>query len=310
MLLANKLAIEYMPSPAAISFIQILFSSITVAGLKFSAMPDIDWFEREKVKAYAVYIAIFVLAIFTNMKALAASNVETVIVFRACSPIAVCFIEYYFMDRELPSLRSAISLSIVSMGAVVYCLSDSQLSLNGISAYSWVLVYFVCIVVEMTYGKKLTSSVKMVSVWGPVLYCNALSIVPMFLMGFYDQNFLQELYRVPQLNGFGLAIVLFSCITGTLIGYTTWLCRGLLSATTFTLVGVVNKFITVLLNVLVWDRHSTPLGITAVCVCLLAGSFYQQAPRREVTKIVEEFQLSELGVSDDEERRPLKEDSK
>jgi solute carrier family 35 len=48
------------------------------------------------------------------------------------------------------------------------------------------------------------------------------------------------------------------------------------SATTFTLVGVVNKFLTVLLNVVVWDKHSSPMGIAAVCVCLLAGTFYQQ----------------------------------
>lgn len=54
----------------------------------------------------------------------------------------------------------------------------------------------------------------------------------------------------------------------------------MVSATTFTLVGVVNKFITVLLNVAIWDKHSTPLGLLAVCLCLGSGSLYQQAPRR------------------------------
>ncbi len=61
----------------------------------------------------------------------------------------------------------------------------------------------------------------------------------------------------------------------------TWLCRGMVSATTFTLVGVVNKFLTVLLNVIIWDKHSSSWGLFAVCVCLLAGTFYQQAPRRD-----------------------------
>ena len=55
----------------------------------------------------------------------------------------------------------------------------------------------------------------------------------------------------------------------------------MVSATTFTLVGVVNKFITVLLNVAIWDKHSSPVGLTAVCLCLIAGSAYQQAPRRD-----------------------------
>ena len=61
-----------------------------------------------------------------------------------------------------------------------------------------------------------------------------------------------------------------------LLRYTGWLCRGMVSATTYTLVGVVNKFFTVLLNVAVWDKHSSPWGLAAVCFCLLAGTFYQQ----------------------------------
>ncbi len=73
-----------------------------------------------------------------------------------------------------------------------------------------------------------------------------------------------------------LLIVLFFFLR-----YTGWLCRGMVSATTYTLVGVVNKFLTVLLNVAIWDKHSTPTGIFAVCLCLAAGMFYQQAPMRE-----------------------------
>lgn len=63
--------------------------------------------------------------------------------------------------------------------------------------------------------------------------------------------------------------------------YTGWLCRGMVSATSYTLVGVVNKFLTVLLNVVLWDKHSTTAGIISVCVCLGAGTLYQQAPRRD-----------------------------
>ena len=70
----------------------------------------------------------------------------------------------------------------------------------------------------------------------------------------------------------------------------------MISATSFTLVGVVNKFLTVLLNVILWDKHSSPLGLVAVCVCLLAGSFYQQAPRRD-----EERKTTSLQESIDKE---------
>ncbi len=80
----------------------------------------------------------------------------------------------------------------------------------------------------------------------------------------------------------------------------TWLCRGMVSATTFTLVGVVNKFITVLLNVAIWDKHSSPWGLFAVCVCLLAGTSYQQAPRRNEVHKTEEKTSTETDIEEAE----------
>ena len=109
------------------------------------------------------------------MKALQAANVETVIVFRACLPIAVGVVESLFMGRDWPNTRSLISLVALAAEAVAYCLSVAEFHLNGLEAYYWSIVYFFCIVAEMTYGKTITSSVKMNSVWGPVLYCNALA---------------------------------------------------------------------------------------------------------------------------------------
>lgn len=84
---------------------------------------------------------------------------------------------------------------------------------------------------------------------------------------------------------YGLSIVGLSLLVNHVYRYTGWLCRGMVSATTYTLVGVVNKFLTVLLNVLVWDKHSTGPGLFAVCLCLAAGSLYQQAPKKEDKKL-------------------------
>jgi len=217
LLLANKMAIHYLPSPSIVSFAQILFSAVAVLIIKATGYP-VDWFEWDKMKAYSIYIIIFVAAIFTNMKALAVSNVETVIVFRACTPIAVSIIEYFFMDRELPSLRSSISLSVVALGALLYCLSDSQIALHGIGSYSWVFIYFVLITLEMTYGKKLTATVKMESVWGPVLYCNFLSIPPMFMLAYFQGDFHGLSGLLADMPTTGTLVLLFSCVAGTLIG--------------------------------------------------------------------------------------------
>lgn len=217
LLLANKMVMVYLPVPSVVSFIQIITSTIAILIYQFFG-GKVDALEWSKVKAYSLYIVAFVAAIYANMQALSASNVETVIVFRACSPIAVTVIEYIFMDRSWPSARSSASLLIVAVGAILYCFTDSEFALNGIQAYYWVIIYFFLITFEMTYGKKLTSSVKMESVWGPVLYCNLLASLPMFLLGYFNgdyENITEKLIEIP---ANGVLLLLFSCVAGTLIG--------------------------------------------------------------------------------------------
>ena len=103
------MAMFYLPLPAIVSFIQILSSSVAILIFKLCG-GTVDNLEWSKVKAYALYIVAFVAAIYANMKALSHSNVETVIVFRACTPISVTIVEYLFMDRAWPSVRSCLSL--------------------------------------------------------------------------------------------------------------------------------------------------------------------------------------------------------
>lgn len=280
LLLANKVAMSYLPKPALVSVLQLLFATVTILLMKGGGV-KVDDLEWAKVKPYMVYILAFVGSIFANMNALNRSNVETIIVFRASTPMATTVIDYMFLGRELPTLRSAAALGVVGFGALVYCMSDSQLGLDGIGAYTWVSVYFVLIVFEMTYGKKLVKSVEMKSVWGPVLYTNLIAILPMTIMGLcFGEINGDSADLLVELDFAGWCVLLFSCITGCLIGYCGWSCRALLSATTYTLVGVVNKFLTILLNVLLWDKHSTPFGLMSVCLCLAGGFFYQQAPLR------------------------------
>lgn len=69
------------------------------------------------------------------------------------------------------------------LGAFLYVQSDAQFNLDGWAAYSWVLLYFVMICFEMTYGKKITSGIRFNSMWGPVLYTNLLAVTPMFALG-------------------------------------------------------------------------------------------------------------------------------
>ena len=218
LLLANKMAIEHLPVPSVVSFIQIFSSTVIILLIKCCGV-QVDNLEWGKVKSYSIYIVAFVAAIYANMQALAHSNVETVIVFRACSPIAVSIVEYLFLNRAWPSVRSSISLVCIVVGAILYCLSDAQLPIDGMHGYKWAILYFLLITFEMTWGKKLASSVPMTSLWGPVLYCNLLSSLLLFVLGFVSGDFVDIHTKLWNLPIHGIMIIFFSCVVGTMIGY-------------------------------------------------------------------------------------------
>jgi GDP-mannose transporter len=54
----------------------------------------------------------------------------------------------------------------------------------------------------------------------------------------------------------------------------------MISATSFSLVGNLCKVITILANIMIWDKHAGIEGTAALLLCLAAGGFYQQAPLR------------------------------
>lgn len=217
LLLANKTALLYLPRPALINFTQIIFSLVVLFGMKLCGA-DIDKLEWNKARHYIIYVCAFTISRFANMKALQNANVETVIVFRACAPLAVSIVEYLFMGRSFPSARSCTSLVLVCIGASLYCHSDSEFSVRGISAYSWVSIYFILLLFEMTYCKALTSSAKMNSKWGPVFYCNFLAAFPTAAIAYFADDFSNFSYHFSSLSTTGYVVLLFSCIGGTFIG--------------------------------------------------------------------------------------------
>jgi GDP-mannose transporter len=114
--------------------------------------------------------------------------------------------------------------------------------------------------------------------WGPTIYSNTLSILPMAIIGVLagEPGQLRDVTWSTET----VLLIFSSCVVGVAISYTGFKCRSLVTATCFTVLGVANKMLTVLANVLLWDKHATPLGIGCLALCLIAASAYQQAPMR------------------------------
>jgi len=294
MLLLNKLVMHYLHYPSLVPTIQFTISVLFVYILKLCGW-QIDNLEWQKLKPYAIYCLSFAGGCYSNMRVLASSNVETVIVFRASAPLAVCFCDYLFLGRDLPNPRSLLSLLAILGGAIGYVSTDSQFVLNGPGVYTWAAVYYVFLVFSMVYGKKLISSIQLVDkVWGSVLYTQLLSIPVMLSFGFLNDEQETFVSALQNMEGVGMVCLVLSCGVGCGISYSGWWCRDATSATTYALIGVLNKLGTVIVNVLIWDQHASWHGVSALVVCLVGGSFYQQAPTRYAYHLVAKDDTSSI----------------
>jgi len=279
MLIVNKLAISHFPVPGLVFLFQVISTVLFIVVSRAAGLLEADKIQTSNVLIFIPYAISFVTSIYSNGKVLQYSNVETVIVFRACSPMFVSVLDYLFLGRDLPNLRSSCALLGVVAGAIGYALADSEFQMHGMWAYSWTTFYLGCITFEMTYGKKLISSIKFKSpVWGPTLYTNLMAVPGVFACAYFGG----ELDKLGQLNYStrGLMMLALSGAVGTGISWAGWNCRDKISATAFTLVGVTCKFVTVLINISIWDKHASAIGILWLAVCLLASSAYRQAPMK------------------------------
>lgn len=302
LVLINKLILHLLPYPSLVIVVQLLFSVFIIYAFKILRILTVDPIKWNCVRPYLIYTVAFAVGVYCNMRSLSTSNVETVIVARSMAPLVVSIADAMFLGREYPSIRSWFSLIIIVAGAVGYAITDEEFKTLGMEAYSWPIMYVFAISFEMAFGKKIIRDVDLKTLSGPVLYTNLFGWPPMLafaaIAGEYD-SFWSDLWGKfdGHLPKGSIPFMVAGCIVGTGIGYSGWWCRDKISATTFTLVGVMNKCLTVLVNLLIWDNHASPEGCACLFVCLIGGSLYRQAPlRRTIEKSLPE---------DVEEQKPL-----
>lgn len=274
----NKFAITKFNYPGLLTALQYLTSAVGVWVLGKLGFLNHDPFVWETAKKFLPAAFVFYLAIFTNTNLLRHANVDTFIVFRSCTPLLVAIADTTFRKQPCPSKLTFVALLIILGGAVGYVATDSGFTLT---AYSWAFAYLVTITTEMVYIKHMVTNLGL-NTWGFVLYNNLLSLmmapVFWFLTGEHAEVFAAFGARSENWveRGAFLAVSL-SCVFGLLISFFGFAARKAISATAFTVTGVVNKFLTVAINVTIWDKHASPVGLVCLLLTLAGGVLYQQS---------------------------------
>lgn len=275
LLVVNKLAVNYFPHPSILLFSQLFAAAAFTWALGMCNFIDVDALEWAKVKAFWIVPVSFLGTIFANIKILQHANVETFIVFRASTPLVLSVLETHYLGRDLPTKQSVFILIVLLLGALSYMQAEqSQLTYDSMF---WVVVWFTLFCFDQIYIKHVVNTVEMTT-WGRVYYTNLIPLPFLVVIGAFTgevSGFMQAMDNVFTVNTMWVPL---SWVLGTGISFFAFWTRKALSATSFTVVGNASKACTVLVNVLVWDKHASPGGIGALFVCLVAAYFYKPSP--------------------------------
>lgn len=278
LLISNKYAVYKIAAPSFILFSQLMGTAIVVKTFAAMGKIECDVLEKKKTMQFMPVALIFLATIFANMKSLQYANVETFMVFRFSTPLVVSIADYMFLGRKLPCPRSWACLFALLVGAFGYATTDSAFAVKG---YTFCAVWYCIFCLDQIYLKHITNTVKMQSNWGRVFYSNFLASVPLVFTFIFDADEIAALKNIS----FDAAIAVFiSVALGVGMSYFAWMARSLLSAASFTVVGNTCKVLTIAINVSLWDKHASPIGVACLMFCLASAYFYKQAPLRADAK--------------------------
>ncbi|CAK9135148.1 unnamed protein product [Ilex paraguariensis] len=283
----NKWAVMKFPYPGALTALQYVTSAAGVllfGSLKFIEHDRLDFMTMWRFLPAAI---IFYLSLFTNSELLLHANVDTFIVFRSAVPIFVAIGETLYLHQPWPTIKTWFSLATIFGGSVLYVLTDYQFTLT---AYSWALAYLMSMSIDFVYIKHVVMTIGL-NTWGLVLYNNleALLLFPLELL------IMGELKKIKheisdESDWYSFQVVLpvgLSCLFGLAISFFGFSCRRAISATGFTVLGIVNKLLTVVINLVIWDKHSTFVGTVGLLICMIGGIMYQQSTSNKPKEVKE-----------------------
>lgn len=273
----NKWAVMKFPYPGALTALQYLTSVIGVVVCGWLKVVEHDKLDLLTMWRFLPAAVIFYLSLFTNSELLLHANVDTFIVFRSAVPIFVAIGETLYLHQPWPALKTWFSLATIFAGSVLYVITDYQFTLT---AYSWALAYLVSMSIDFVYIKHVVMTIGL-NTWGLVLYNNleALLLFPVELLIMGELKKIEhEIVDESDWHSFQVVLpVGLSCLFGLAISFFGFSCRRAISATGFTVLGIVNKLLTVVINLVIWDKHSTLVGTVGLLICMSGGILYQQS---------------------------------
>ena len=279
MMLSNKLAIQEFPLECCLVWLQLAFSALMLA---IFAYPYIHVGSFKDLLRWGMVAPMYCAMLLTSILALKSAPMSLVIVIRNASPLGTVVIERMYPEPLQVSWKMLLAMVLMLTGAMMY-MADRKEAVNW-HAIGWVVLNSAIAVVDRLLQRLLLAKDQCpvdISRTG-ITFINNFSGVLVIGIAILMKG---ELVAVPDaakhLTPFGMGNLLFSCILGLTISYTSIWAQSLITATSFLVMTNANKF--VILAVEAWGLQTgmTSWQIAGASLSIVAGVFYGKA-REEI----------------------------
>jgi GDP-mannose transporter len=284
LLVLNKVAIKAIPNASLLLFTQLSSTVVIVAAPALGGKARVNFKPEGKVvRAYSTVAVVFLATIYSNFQVIHSIGINPFIVLRCSTPLMVSILDWAFMGRTLPDWKSALALSGILTSGSMYArlkIADPDFVANGTgdanSGLWWSAIWLVSFLLDMVYIKYVVEAYPC-SGSERTLYQNflALPILVILLNVGAEKHSVLEAANAPQ--SAWLAVVL-TCFAGAALSFTGMSLRTELSATLFTVLGIVCKMASTLLNEIFVEPERDLGRIACIAAVIISSSFYKQAP--------------------------------
>lgn len=270
MFLVNKLAITDFNYPNTTLFFQTIVSVLLVIAMPLiSPAYDVEDVNLEKSMKWFPVVFLFACMLISSMQALAYLNVQTIVVFRNLSTIAVAIAEKVVFGNSQSPLRMA-SMGIIVVGAIIYAWSDFQFNLRG---YVWLGINITAtgaysIMVKVTDGKVGLNS------FGKVLYNNTLALPIVLLIVLLSESPAESVGAFLDSPTQTKFFLLLSCLVGFFISVAGFLMQSAVNPTSFMIANNANKIVVIVLGMYLFRTQFVVGTAVGLVIALAGGALY------------------------------------
>ncbi len=298
LLVLNKVAISAIPNATLLLAVQLLSTVFfiacpAVAGLiNVRIVPDLG-----TLKAYCSVAAVFLLTIYSNFQVIHYIGVNSFIILRCGTPLVLSILDWQFMGRDFPRGSSLASLLGVLLGGSMYSLiklietdpslpeTDPSLPATGSASdfyvfdpgLLWSIAWLISFLFDMLYIKHVVHAYPC-SGLERTLYQNALALPMLLLWVPFEKSGSLRIFLAADIRA--TTAIFLSCISGTILSYTGMTLRSKLTATSFSILGIVCKILSAFLNEVFVSKEKSKTSLVCLLAVICSSACYKQAPLR------------------------------